>query len=190
MLTESLLSSNTLRMSSVRRVSSPSRGTNAIMALSICSGRRTLSCNLGWEWTAYYEAISLRFVESCFSTHPVAGETALLNHYLPSFFRGLIEAGKKVVHVARESWCVRNFLFSSSDEFRKMRSKGFIYMFPWPLIGMIEMTSHRADPSYISLTSAWRHESVETHLVDQTSSSSIICCLAFLLSRPRELPQK
>lgn len=48
-LTESLLSSTTLRMSSVRRVSSPSRGTNAIIALSICSVLRTLSCSLGWE---------------------------------------------------------------------------------------------------------------------------------------------
>lgn len=48
-LTESLLSSTTLRMSSVRRMSSPLRGTNAIIALSICSGLRTWSCSLGWE---------------------------------------------------------------------------------------------------------------------------------------------
>ena len=40
-------------MSSVRKVSSPSRGLSGMMAFSICSGESTASCSLGCEWTAY-----------------------------------------------------------------------------------------------------------------------------------------
>jgi hypothetical protein len=72
-------------------------------------------------------------------------------------------------------------LFGRTDELGEMRGEWAVYMLPRARVRVREMTG---DGALIS------GNEMVPYLVDQTSSSSMICCRAFLFSSPSELPQK
>jgi hypothetical protein len=77
-----------------------------------------------------------------------------------------------------------DFILLSSQDLGEKGCKRRIDMFPRTRVGVGEMARYGA------VISSFSHTTEVAHLVDHTSSSSIICCLAFFARRPRELPQK
>jgi hypothetical protein len=77
-----------------------------------------------------------------------------------------------------------DFILLSSQDLGEKGCERRIDMFPRSRVGVGEMACYSAIISSLSQSSEL------THLLDHTSSSSIICCLAFFARRPSELPQK
>jgi len=77
-----------------------------------------------------------------------------------------------------------DLILLSPEDLGEERCKRRIDMFPRTRVGVGEMAR------YGTIISSLSQSREVAHLEDHTSSSSIICCLAFLARRPRELPQK
>ena len=152
--TSSLYCSRVARMSSVRSVSSPSRGLSGMMASSICSWIRTASCSFGCECTAYCRSApvitgstsSARWndgpIRREWQTYPVAREAALFNDDPPPLLRRLVKAREQHVQVTGQRRRVRDLVLLGPDELGEERREGPVDVLPRPPVRVPKVARH------------------------------------------------